>query len=381
MARFLTDAGFNVFVLCYGDESKIEQLEGITIKRFHFPTKVRNTLYALIEIIPAFKMIWALQIKKFVRDYQIEVLQVHDLYMLGPALLANKKVALPIVANFHENFVAAIKTYSWTHSFLGKQILKLSSWEEKESDYLKSIDRLIVLSEGFKESLLKKYSFLKASDIITYPNVVDIDEFQGYAVEKIPYKKNGNLVLCYFGVIAARRGIFTLLEAFNQLKDLKIQLLLIGPLDKNEKAKYLEYFQKLKGRVYHIPWIDIDLLPSYLSFTDIALSPILKNPQHDSGVANKIFQYMLFGKPIIASDSTEQKRVIEENNCGLIHKSDDPKDLADKIQTLYRDVSLRSILGENGKKAVFAQYNTEVQSKKTIKMYRELETEVNSKVI
>ena len=87
-------------------------------------------------------------------------------------------------------------------------------------------------------------------------------------------------------------------------------------------------------------------MPDYLEIIDICLAPFHKNPQHESGVANKIYEYMLGARPIIASDCLPQQNLIEKHNCGLIFKNQ--SEFKDKIIELIENKELRSTLGKNG---------------------------------
>ncbi len=376
MAKILSNAGFEVFVLCYGDKDEVDTLHKIVIDRFHLNTGLKKKLSALIEVIPVYKLIWKRKICSFIEKYKIDVLQVHDLYMLGAAIKANKKYGLPLVANFHENYAAAVKTYNWTKSFLGKIILTVSQWDRLEKKYLKKVQYLILLSESFKKKLLRKYDFLQSSKIAVYPNVPDLKEFESYPIEETIFNKQNRFVIFYFGVIAERRGIFTTLEMLKNIKgSIPVILLLIGPVDKADEKRFAAYLndEDIKECIVHYSWKDLKYLPSYLMKSDICISPILKNSQHDSGVANKIFQYMLYARPLLVSDSSEQKRIVEETACGLVHKSGDAMDMAEKVMTLYENPLLREQMGKNGKRAVVEKYNTAVQSKEIIRIYKGLE--------
>jgi glycosyltransferase involved in cell wall biosynthesis len=123
----------------------------------------------------------------------------------------------------------------------------------------------------------------------------------------------------------------------------------------------------LSGRVYYIPWIDSNDLPSYLNIVDICVAPFHKNPQHESGVANKIYEYMLGGKPIIASDCLPQQKLIKKHMCGLIFRN--MKELHDSIIRLAGDSELRSTMGKNGYDAILKEYNTDQVKEKLVSMY------------
>ena len=85
---------------------------------------------------------------------------------------------------------------------------------------------------------------------------------------------------------------------------------------------------------------------------------------------------MLLEKPVIATNCNPIERIINETKSGLIYKSGDAKDLADKVIQLYKNEKLRKEMGENGKKAVIEKYNWENTSKNLIELYEKIENEL-----
>ena len=105
----------------------------------------------------------------------------------------------------------------------------------------------------------------------------------------------------------------------------------------------------------------------------------MKNEQHESGIANKVFQYMLFERPAVVSNCIPQQKIIEEENCGLVYESNNEKDLAKKIIQLYENPNLCKQMGKNGKKAVLEKYNWENTSKNLIELYKTIENSIGHK--
>jgi glycosyltransferase involved in cell wall biosynthesis len=79
---------------------------------------------------------------------------------------------------------------------------------------------------------------------------------------------------------------------------------------------------------------------------------------------------MLGGKPIIASNCKPQQDLIEKHHCGLIFKNS--AEFHDAIVKLLNDNPLREEMGENGRKAVMKEYNTEIIKENLISLYNEL---------
>jgi len=165
-------------------------------------------------------------------------------------------------------------------------------------------------------------------------------------------------------------------------KQLNIKLLLIGPVDKADWLRFDKYLFDpiLKDRIVFHKWRNINEIPSYISQSDICLSPLIENEHHNTTIANKLFQYMLFGKPMVISDCKPQIRIINETEAGILHKAGDAKDLANKIIELYNNPSKMKMMGARGRKKVLDEYNTEVQTRAIIDMYKSVQSDLlNSK--
>jgi glycosyltransferase involved in cell wall biosynthesis len=123
----------------------------------------------------------------------------------------------------------------------------------------------------------------------------------------------------------------------------------------------------LKGRICYIPWIESEDLQSYLDITDICLAPFHKNPQHESGVANKIYEYMQGGKPLVVSNCLPQQQLVMKYYCGLVFENN--AEFHDRIITLLKDLDLRQKMGINGKQAILYEYNVDLLKEKLLSIY------------
>ena len=116
----------------------------------------------------------------------------------------------------------------------------------------------------------------------------------------------------------------------------------------------------------YIPWSDVKYLPAYLKKITIGLAPFRVNAQHDSGVANKLFQYMYGEIPILATKCKAQQALIETSECGLLYENEE--DFQTQLSRLLNDESLRRQLGTNGKRTLLELYKNQID-KQFLKIY------------
>jgi glycosyltransferase involved in cell wall biosynthesis len=373
--EILKNAGNEIFVLCFGfGETFSDPVSGIKITRINLPKKLKDSLFMFLNTIPLYEWLWSSHITKFISKNSLDIVHVHDLYMSRAAHNGIKKtqIDIPLILDLHENYAYAVTTYNWTKGFLRSLVAKPVKWKEKEKEYLLYATRIVVLSNEFRDLLLTRYPELKEENFTTLPNVPDLK--QADITDNVSVKNLFNQsfpVIFYYGVIAERRGVFDALDVFINLvkENCNVNFLLIGPVDKKDKTRFFNIIQteQLAGRVKYIPWIESEELPNYLNLSDICIAPFHKNPQHESGVANKIYDYMLGGKPIIASNCIPQQKLIEKHNCGLVFEN--MKELHDAIIRLTGDKELRVSMGKNGYDAVVKEYNTEIIKENLILLY------------
>jgi glycosyltransferase involved in cell wall biosynthesis len=372
----LKEQGFEIFVLCFGFRKPYDNhLPGVNITRIKISKKIKDFFFFLLNTIPAYEWFWASRIKKFIVSNKIEVLHVHDLYMARASFngIKSSKKTIPLILDLHENYSFTVTTYNWTKGVIRSLISRPELWKQKERKYLEFADRIIVLSSDYRDLLISRYPELSASRFTVLPNVPDLAQASLKPANVVisPFT-NGFPVIFYYGVIAERRGVFDSLEVFKILikENYQVNFLLIGPVDKKDKPYFLKLINNelFSGYIRYIPWINATELSGYLNIIDICIAPFHKNPQHESGVANKIYEYMLGSKPIIASDCIPQQKLIEKHNCGLIFHN--IAEFHDAIIKLLNDRSLRKKLGENGKNAILREYNTEIIKENLIFIYK-----------
>jgi len=376
-ARALVDGGHEVFVIClrHNNLPAFENKDGISIHRLYIPRLLKNILFSANTMIPFYFWVWYLWGIRVVRKYNIQVIHAHDLYMAIPAYWIKKKTGIPALADLHENYPAAFTAYAWIKKTPHKYIIRPKYWENNEGNILNNCDAIITLSNHFQTTLQNRYPYLKNKTWIEYPNVPDVSKLLSFPIKHSDYRYLENAFwVFYFGIISDRRGINTLLDSIEQISNNNIKLLLVGPVDRHEIKAFQSRFNQLKssGRLLHFPWKNIEELPTLLHYSSVCVSPIKKNAQHESGVANKIFQYMLFEKPLIVSNCIPQIEIVSSTKCGLWYQDGDVKELAGKISYLSQNPNECIAMGQNGKKAVIIKYNLEKYKYNLLTYYNKL---------
>lgn len=373
----LINGGHEVFLFClkYKNESSSEIINGIQIKRYQSNT-IEYKLSALAYTIPFYTFLMKKKIHQFIEKHKIDALHIHDIRIAEAVFKANKGFGLPIFLDLHDNMPEVMKLYPHLQKFPGKYIISPKKWKQKEALFINKANKVIAVSPEFLETLKTRFP-LEKNKFILVPNTIRKSFFEDYSVDnKIVKRFKNNFVILYLGDTHVRRGLQTAIESINLLKDKikNIKLVIVGKSTTDVFLKKQVSDLKLESFVDFEGWQNVSFFQSYILSSDICISPLHRNLQHDVAYANKIFQYMSLGKPLLVSNAIAQKKLVEKTNSGLVHKEKDVEDFSKKIITLYNNEQLRNELGENGKNFVRNEFSWEQTSKKLLHLYDNLKT-------
>lgn len=378
MVKILLGEGYSVSVLCYGYRGRqYQERENIAVRRITVSRRLIEILFFFENLIPLFDLFWSYHIRKFVLAEGINVLHVNDLYLSRPAhmAMAQMRTKPVFILDLHENFPVAVLSYNWTKGFLRRYLSLPGRWTSKEERYLSYPDHIITLSEYYAGQLSGKYNFAEKKRIVVLPNYPDLNELEcnGQDQPEVLVSKR-DFLFFYFGAVGERRGIFTLIDAVSDLniEGVSCQLLIIGPVDKADQKRFSDCINRtgMRDLIVHIPWTDISRLPYYLGISDAGVAPFVVNEQHDSGIANKLFQYMYGGLPVIVSSCAAQKEMVEKYNCGYVYDSYNELKLV--MKKLNEDRDSGTEMGARGREAVIKNLNMTVGSLQVKSLYRHI---------
>ncbi len=188
------------------------------------------------------------------------------------------------------------------------------------------------------------------------PNGVDTEAFRvkgkGYREEirkKFGFEEK-DMVLITTSRLVPKNSVEDVIEAMKFLpENVKFLILGTGVLQKELELKVERL--KLKERVRFGGFISHVKLPQYLHAADIFVrTPI------SEGFGNSYVEAMAAGLPVIASPVGGILDFVKDNETGLFSKIGDAKDIAEKVQKLMNDSTLREKLISNASRMVSEKY-------------------------
>ena len=277
------------------------------------------------------------------------------------AVLAGKVLNIPTVFDMHENYVAMHETLviAKNYKFLKILYAGLSAmWRIEEKFACRWAHRVIVVADEHIPRI--KAMGVAPERITVVTNTEDINFFSSLSVEKrLLQRYQNDFIILFFGKFSSHRGLETAIEAMPSiLKEIiDAKLLLVGEGNNRRELEELTQKMDLGNKVIFTGFQPFKLIPTYIELSKIGLIPHISTPHIETTMPNKIFQFMLLGKPLVVSSVRPLKRVVN------------PASLAKAIIRL-KDEELRRRLGENGRRAVKDHYNWQVTVQALLSIYR-----------
>lgn len=131
----------------------------------------------------------------------------------------------------------------------------------------------------------------------------------------------------------------------------------------------------LEERVHFIPVVPLADLPSYTASADIGVQPIENTClNHFTTDSNKLFEYVIAGLPVVATDFPEIRRIVRAHDIGLLVPAGDDLQLHHALKRLIDSPSLRRKYARNAFKAT-THLNWEQQEGLLVALYQRLSAE------
>lgn len=371
----LVKAGHEVFLFClhYGQQKQSEVINGIEVKRYLSNT-LEYKVSALAYTIPLYTFLMKRKIRQFIKENKVEVLHIHDIRIAGAVFGVNKKYKLPTVLDLHENRPEIMRFYPHLLRFPGKYVISSKKWKNKEEEFIRKATTVIVVTSEAKDEIKKRLP-IDTDKIVEVPNTVRQSFYKSPRVYPEILKQYSNsFVVLYIGDTGLRRGLKTAIKSVHLIKNKieNIKLVIVGKNTTDIILKNLVKNLQVEAHVDFLGWKDQSLFQSYILSSAICISPLHRNVHHDTTYANKIFQYMSLGRPVLGSNASAQEKIIKKANAGLIHQDRDVKDFSNKVLELYNNKDLREEFGKNGSEFIENEFSWENTSKKLLHVYANL---------
>ncbi|MEC5145317.1 glycosyltransferase family 4 protein [Chitinophaga sp. 212800010-3] len=282
-----------------------------------------------------------------------------------PAILIKLFRKVPVVYDIQDIWPDTLKVTGMVNN---KYVLKAVDIFMKMC--YRSVDHVVVLSNGFRELLIARgVRSSKVNVIYNWSNPIGL---AGEVDREIISLFKNRFTILFAGTIGLAQGLDVVVKCAEQLREIKendMQFILLGGgVDVNRlKSQVME---KGLQNIHFIDRVPASIIGSYLSCADVLLIHLLEDRLFEITVPCKTQAYLLAGKPILAGVKGDAAALIENAQAGLVFIPEDHNDLLEKALILKSmgPVTLRQF-GNNGRRFYDNQLSIEKGVEKFEKIF------------
>ncbi len=232
--------------------------------------------------------------------------------------------------------------------------LERQSWLTRFFRYLilRSANHVVVISKYLEE---KVHQIVPSVPITLIPNGVDMQIFKPDLNDD---RQNQRPVVITVSRLVEKNGVGDLVEAIGILKKThgkNIDLIIVGDGPLRTELEHSIQRLDLSGQVSITGVLSHELLPARLTSADIFV-----RASHSEGLGTAFLEAMACGLPVIGTSVGGIPDFLHDGETGLMCRTKDPADIAEKINLLLEDESLKQRISTNGMNLVREHYTWDI---------------------
>ncbi len=356
-AKTLIDAGHKVSVIVWDRKKTYEKedtVNGIRLFRIHNKGLMKLLPHDLLRN----PLWWWKAYKKGLNlhkdGFDFDVVHCHDLDTLATGVLLKKKFNVKLVYDAHEIFGYMISRD------MPQFIVKIAFLIERF--LICKVDQIITVNEPLKDYFKK----ITSKPITLVMNCKDLilDEYKS--------SKNDVFTLSYIGVLNKNRMFPEIVDVIGTIKDVKF--IIAGKME-----NLYELVKTRSGLYSNVEFLGTipfgDVIKTTLDSDVVVCMINPADPNNKIALANKQFEAMVCGRPIITTQGTYVGKLTKNLHCGVVVNYD--KDSLKKaILELKNNKDLCERLGKNGLEAAKKKYNWNNQKENLLNLYKDIQKEI-----
>jgi len=264
---------------------------------------------------------------------------------MGTGLLVAKLFRCPLISEVNGWRRAELRLIK--KKSLAMFISRISCWLDEQE--IKRSNHVIAVAGGIKEAIVKDLR-VPPSKISVIPNGANAQMFRPMTGAKESLQLDLScLYVGFVGIMAPWQGLQDLIRSapliLREVPNTKF--LMVGDGVRTSEVMRWVKQSNLTNEFVFVGEVAYAEVPRYISAMDLCISFRKGTPASPL----KIYEYALCGKPVVATDCSDNS-FVKEYGAGILVDPEKEWEVAKSIVSLLKDRELRERMGNNGRKYV-----------------------------
>lgn len=335
-ADALRDAGYDVDVVCLREPGgpAVEMVEGVTLHRLPLHRRrsglARYALDYLAGFIATTVKVTRLHIQRPFAAVQVNTMPDFLVFTaLVPRLLGAKVVV------FMKEPTPELSEAKYGSPLMKRILLTV------ERAAIRFADLVFTVTEDLKETYVARGAAAEKIHVVL--NGPDARHLLAYRTDASPDPTWFTAIS--HGLVVERYGHDTMVQAVRLATQHipRLRLRIMGEGEYVSELQRLIEAEGLQDHVQFLGWLDVPSLVEELSRADVGIVAQRSSPYSNLVHTNKMYDYMIFGKPVIASRLRSTARYFGDDAVQYF-EAGSAQSLADALASLYTDPERRRSL-------------------------------------
>jgi len=359
-ARTLAEEGWDVSLVAIKDDEtpSFEEREGYVVKRVELTSRRWPRWTRPARFVEAtWRTFWA----AYRED--ADVYDPRDIYPLFVSWAASRLRGAVYVYDSDE--LNLYRNWPWTSRTWWKVLAKTY-----EGFFIRRSVANVTSDDGRADTLAETYGISRPTVVRNVPDRLDrVERDEGFRTEALG---SARLLLIYQGILVPNRGLLELVEAMASLAECALALVGYGHLRPAIESRIAELGLGERVRVFDA--VPQETMLRYTASADVGIIPIVGSClSYVYAAPNKLFEDMMVGIPVVASDLPDMAEVVRRERVGtLISDPTDPASIVNAVRELIDGDEPLASVGARARDAALARYNWDLERERLLAVWRPL---------
>ncbi len=286
-----------------------------------------------------------------------DIVYANDLDTLTVGYCVSRICKAKLIFDSHELWFFGSK-------YLNSSKIRQSMWRFLQKNLINKPNAVIVTTDTRAEFIEKQYSLEKVYTIrncssyeAIKPTTLFRDEF--HIQQNIP-------ILVYHGAITEIRGIFTIVDAVKNIKNIAVVFMGLG----SDIVNLREYIAEnnLEDRMFVKDAVSPDEVLDYIASADVGIQLFHYTFNHYTVISNKLLECIMAGLAIVANNYPEMKKIVENEELGKVVDYRNIDEIISAIKNVIKMENLEKY--KNNSRNIRKKYSWEIDENKLMEIIK-----------